>query len=104
MTKSFSKIQFCTVKISNVIAELFYITANALYQFNDLYIQLSNFYINLAKYLNQIFFRTILCVAENFVHERKLSKSKKSNLILNIKLMENIMSWHSSKQIALNIR
>ena len=40
--------------VSNIIAELFYITANALS--TQILYSLSNFYINLAKYLNQNFY------------------------------------------------
>ena len=83
--------------ISNVIAEIFYITANALSSQN--FYSLSNFYINLAKYLNQNFYSYNLLLAENFIRVENYQKAKKIYLLL-----ENFgeyYSWHSSKQIAL---
>ncbi len=83
--------------ISNVIAELFYITANAL-STQSLYSQ-SNFYINLSKYLNQNFFSYNTLLAENFMQIENYQKAKKIYLIL--KNFGENYSWHSSKQIAL---
>ncbi len=83
--------------ISNIIAELFYITANAL-SIQNLY-SLSNFYINLANYLNQNFFSYNMLLAENFVQIEDYQKAKKIYLLLK-KFGENY-SWYSSKQIAL---
>ena len=51
-------------KQSNVIAEILYITANAL-STQNIY-TLSNFYLNLAKYLNAQFFSFDTVLAENF--------------------------------------
>ena len=82
--------------ISHIIAELFYITANAL-STQTLY-SLSNFYINLAKYLNQNFYSYNMLHAENFVMIEDYQKAIKIYLFLK-KLGENY-SWHSSKQIA----
>ena len=83
--------------ISNVIAELFYITANALSSQN-LY-SLSNFYINLAKYLNQNFFSYNTLLAENFIMIEDFQKANKIFLLLR-KFGESY-NWHSSKQLAL---
>ena len=86
--------------ISNIIAELFYITANAL-STQGIY-SLSNFYINLSKYLNQNFFSYNTLLAENFIMVGDFQKAKKIYLLL--KKFGEYYSWHSSKQIAyLNI-
>ena len=83
--------------ISNIIAELFYITANAL-STQGLY-SASNFYINLAKYLNQNFFSYNTLLAENFMMIEDYEKAKEIYLLL--KKFGEYYSWHSSKQIAL---
>ena len=83
--------------VSNIIAELFYITANAL-STQGLY-SASNFYINLAKYLNQNFFSYNTLLAENFMMIEDYEKAKEIYLLL--KKFGEYYSWHSSKQIAL---
>ena len=82
--------------ISNVIAELLYITANAL-STQELY-SASNFYLNLAKYLNQNFFSYNTLLAENFVRIENYHEARKIYMVLK-KLGENY-SWHSAKQLA----
>ena len=52
------KNDFNCKNISHIIAELFYITANALSS-REIY-SISNFYLSLSNYLNQIFFLIIL--------------------------------------------
>ena len=83
--------------VSNIIAELLYITANALSMQN--FYSLSNFYINLAKYLNQNFFSYNTLLAENFVRTKDYQKAKKIFVLL--KNFGENYSWYSSKQIAL---
>ncbi len=83
--------------ISDIIAELFYISANAL-STQSLY-SISNFYINLAKYLNQNFFSYNTLLAENFVRVEDFQEAKKIYQLLK-KFGENYR-WHSTKQIAL---
>ncbi len=83
--------------VSNIIAELFYITANALA--SQSFYSLSNFYINLSKYLNQNFYSYNTLLAENFVRTENYPKAKKIYLLLNN--FGEHYSWHSSKQIAL---
>ncbi len=82
--------------ISNVIAELFYITANAL-STQGIY-SLSNFYINLAKFLNQNFFSYNTLLAENFMMIEDYQKAK--NIYLILKKFGEKYNWHASKQIA----
>ena len=83
--------------VSNIIAELFYITANAFA--SQSFYSLSNFYINLAKYLNQNFYSYNTLLAENFVRVENYPNAKKIYLLLNN--FGEYYSWHSSKQIAL---
>ena len=83
--------------VSNIIAELFYITANAL-STQGLY-SLSNFYINLAKYLNQNFFSYNSLLAENYLMIEDFDKANKIYLLL--KKFGEHYSWHSAKQIVL---
>ena len=78
---------FYCKNISNVIAELFYITANAL-SVQDI-LSASNFYISLAKYLNQNFFSYNSLLAENFLKIEDYQKAKKTYLLL--KKLENII-------------
>ena len=91
------KNNFNCKNISHIIAELFYITANALSSQN-LY-SLSNLYINLAKYLNQDFYSYNTLLAENFLMIENYKKANKIYLVL--KKFGEIYSWHSSKQLAL---
>ena len=94
------KNNFDCKNVSNIIAELFYITANAL-STQGMYSQ-SNFYINLSKYLNQNFFSYNTLLAENFIMVEDFQKAKK--IFLFLKKFGKYYSWHSSKQIAyLNI-
>ena len=83
--------------VSHIIAELFYITANALSS-QEMYSH-SNFYLNLAKYLNQDFISYNTLLAENFV---MIGNYKNANQIYSV--LENIgetYSWYSAKQKAL---
>ncbi len=95
--KNYLQNNFSCKNISNIIAELFYLTANAL-STQTIY-SISNFYINLAKYLNQNFFSYNTLLAENYMMTEDYQKAKKIYLLLK-KFGENY-SWHSSKQIAL---
>ena len=83
--------------ISNIIAELFYISANALSS-QSLY-SVSNFYINLAKYLNQNFYSYNSLLAENFMMLEDYKKAKKIYYVL--QKSGEFYNWHSSKQIAM---
>ena len=83
-------------KPEHVIAEILYVTANALSS-NSIY-PLSNFYLNLSKYLNDNFNSYDTLLAENFY---KIENYKKAKKIYN-KLGKNgeAFNWHSSIQIA----
>ena len=80
----------------HVIAEILYIAANAL-SAQSIFPQ-SNFYLNLAKYLNEDFHSFDTLLAENFYKINNLDKAKK----IYSKLSKNgeAFQWYSSKQIA----
>ena len=82
--------------ISHVIAEILYITANALSS-QSIYV-LSNFYLNLAKYLNKDFHSYDTLTAENFYQVDNLKKAKETYKSLSKK--GKAFQWHSSKQLA----
>ncbi len=82
--------------VSNIIAELFYVTANAL-STQSLY-SASNYYINISKYLNTKFVSYDSLVAENYYYSGKISKAKM--IYSKMSKFGEIFNWHSSKQIA----
>ena len=89
-------LMFDCKEIRHVLAEILYITSNALSS-QSIY-PLSNFYLNLAKYLNEDFQSYDTLLAENFY---KINDYKKAKKIYN-KLSKNgeAFNWYSSKQIA----
>ena len=80
----------------DVIAEIFYITSNALATQNN-YIA-SNFYLNLAKYLNPNFVSFDTLYAENLFIIRDYKEAKK--IYIQIKKKGAVYSWYASKRIA----
>jgi len=89
-------LQFSCRKVEHVIAEILYITANALSS-QSIY-SLSNFYLNLAKYLNEEFVSYDTLLAENFYKTDNLKKAKK--IYKNLSKRGEAFNWYSSKQIA----
>ena len=85
----------CT-KEEHVIAEILYITANVLSS-QSIY-PLSNFYLNLAKYLNEDFISYDTLLAENFYKVDNFEKAKK--IYDNLSKYGEAFNWYSSKQIA----
>ena len=83
-------------KEKHVAAEILYITANALSS-QSLY-SLSNFYLNLAKFLNEDFhsFKTLL--AENFYKTNNFEDAKK--VYKNLSKRGEAFKWYSTKQLA----
>ena len=78
------------------MAEILYIAANALSS-QSIY-PLSNFYLNLAKYLNENFISYKTLLAENFYKTENFQKAKKIyNDLINY---SDTFSWYSSKQLA----
>ena len=83
-------------KREHVIAEILYITANALSSQN-IY-SLSNFYLNLAKFLNEDFHSYDTLLAENFYKTNNYIKAKK--IYNNLSQYGEAFNWYSSKQLA----
>ena len=81
---------------NHVIAEILYITANALSS-QSMYV-LSNFYLNLAKFLNKDFHSYDTLTAENFYQVNNLKKAKETYKSLSKK--GKAFQWHASKQLA----
>ena len=67
--------KFNCKNISHVVAEILYISANALSSQN-IY-EFSNFYLNLSKYLNKNFHSFNTLLAENFYKTKNFDKAKK---------------------------
>ncbi len=80
----------------HVVAEILYITANAL-SAQSIY-PLSNFYLNLAKNLNEDFHSYDTLLAENFYKTDNLKKAKKIYKRLFNK--GKAFKWYTSKQLA----
>ena len=83
-------------KESHVAAEILYITANALSS-QSLY-SLSNFFLNLAKFLNEDFYSYDTLIAENFYKIDNIKKAKKIYKSLSKK--GEALNWYSTKQLA----
>jgi len=81
---------------AHVIAEILYITANALSS-QSIY-SLSNFYLHLAKYLNEDFHSYETLLAENFYKIENLDKAKA--IYNNMQNKGEAFLWYSSKQLA----
>jgi tetratricopeptide (TPR) repeat protein len=83
-------------KENHVVAEILYITANALSS-QSLY-TLSNFYLNLAKFLNINFYSFDTLLAENFYKTDNLENAKK--IYNNLSKRGEAFKWYSTKQLA----
>ena len=82
--------------IGHVIAEILYITSNALS--SQSVFSLSNFYLNLAKYLNKDFHSYDTLLAENFYNINNFDEAKK--IYGNLSKKGKAFRWYSSKQLA----
>ncbi len=89
-------ILFDCKKEEHVIAEILYIAANALS--SQSIFSLSNFYLNLSKYLNEDFHSYNTLLAENFYKINNLKKAEKIYKSLSKK--GEAFHWYSSKQLA----
>ena len=83
-------------KREHIAAEILYITANALS--SQSVFTLSNFYLNLAKYLNEDFLSFNTLLAENFYKVDNYKKAKK--VYTDLSKHGEAYNWYSSKQIA----
>ncbi len=93
--KGENKNKFNCKNSTNVMAEIFYVLANALSTQN--LFQPSNFYINLAKFLNPNFPSYNSLLAENFIELNKNVEAEK--IYKKLSQIGTIYRWHSSKQI-----
>ena len=89
-------LKFNCKKEQHVVAEILYITANALSS-QSIY-PLSNFYLNLAKYLNESFHSYNTLLAENFYNTKNFKEAK--TVYRNLKKNGEAFNWYSSKQLA----
>ncbi len=94
--KDRNNFEFDCANSSNIMAEIFYIYANALSSQGDY--KLSNFYINLSKFLNPKFMSYDALLAENFFilkknNEAKLFYEKLSKL-------GSTYKWYAAKKIS----
>ena len=80
----------------HVVAEILYIASNALSS-QSIY-PLSNFYLNLAKYLNEEFHSYDTLLAENFYKIDNFEEAKKT--YGNLEKKGKAFKWHASKQLA----
>ena len=89
-------LDFNCKKEKDIAAEMLYIGANALS--SQSFFQLSNFYLNLSKYLNKNFHSYNTLLAENFYNIEDFLKAKE--IYENISKHGNAFKWYSSKQIS----
>ncbi len=81
---------------NHIIAEIFYVIANALSVQGNY--DLSNFYVNLAKYFNPKFLSYNSLLAENYLNLKKYEKAKK--IYRKLSNIGSVYKWHSDRQIA----
>ena len=96
LNKNINISAFNCKKEDHVIAEILYITANALSS-QSLY-SFSNFYLNLAKFLNEDFHSYNTLLAENFYKINNFDKAKK--IYNNLSKKGEAFHWYASKQLA----
>ena len=91
-----TKPNFDCKKENEVVAELLYIGANALS--SQSFFQLSNFYLNLSKYLNKNFHSFDTLLAENYykINDLRTAKEIYQKIIKN----GDAFNWYSNKQIS----
>ncbi len=90
-----NKNQFNCENSENILAEIFYVLANALSSQTDY--KSSNFYINLAKFLNPNFLSYNTLLAENYRILKKNSSSKK--IYKKLSKIGDTYRWYSAKEI-----
>ena len=96
LSKNKNVLAFSCKKEEHIIAEILYITANALSS-QSIY-PLSNFYLNLSKYLNENFHSFNTLLAENFYKTDNFKKAK--DIYINLSKNGEAFNWHSSQQLA----
>ena len=96
LSKSKNNFEFDCKNEKDVIAELLYIAANALS--SQSMNTLSNFYLNLSKFLNKNFHAFDILLAENFYKIEDFSNAKK--IYKKLSGHGSAFKWYSSKQIS----
>ena len=94
--KKLSNNKFDCKNLAHVIAEILYVASNALALQNNYIV--SNFYLNLAKYLNPNFASFHSLYAENLFYIEEYEVAKK--IYIEIKKKGAVYNWYASKQIA----
>ena len=95
--KKINKNNFFSCKDKNhILAEIFYVVANALSSQN-IY-SLSNYYLNISKFLNPNFKSYDTLVAENNYFLGNLDKTIK--IYKSLKEIGSVYHWHAAKQIS----
>ena len=89
-------IKFDCKKEQHVIAEILYITSNALS--SQLIYSLSNFYLNLSKFLNEELVSYDTLLAENYFKTENFEEAKK--IYYNLSKEGEAFKWYTSKQLA----
>ena len=95
-TKKIKKLFNCKDP-ADVIAEIFYVTAN-LYSSQKDY-QLSNYYLKISLFLNSQFVPNKTLLAENFYYKKKYEISK--DIYNSIRSIGSVYSWYASKSVAM---
>ena len=88
--------QFSCKNSSDIMGEMLFVFGNALSSQGDY--TLSNFYINLAKFLNPNFKSYDTLLAENFLILKRHDDAKK--IYKKISKLGSVYKWHSAKKIA----
>ncbi len=96
LEKNENNFEFDCKKIQHIVAEILYITASALSSQSIYY--LSNFYLNLSKYLNKDFHAFDTLMAENFYNIDDFSNAKK--IFKRLTNYGSAFKWYANKQIA----
>ena len=94
--KEKNKNEFNCKNAEHILAEMLYVIANALSATSNY--QLSNFYTNLAKYLNPKFLSYESLLGENFLFLKKYDKAR--DYYKKLSDLGSTYHWYSSKQIA----
>ena len=96
LNKNKNILVFDCKKRQHIISEILYITANALS--SQAIYPLSNFYLNLAKYLNENFISYDTLLAENYYKNENFEEAKK--IYNNLSKNGEAYHWYSSRQLA----
>ena len=94
--KDRNNFEFDCANSSNIMAEIFYIYANALSSQGDY--KLSNFYINLSKFLNPKFMSYDALLAENFFILKKNNEAKL--FYERLSKLGSTYKWYAAKKIS----